>query len=111
MGYLYNTLLSDFTSALKYYQIAAKEGVGYAFNRMGGTWEEGLLGKVDVKKAQESYEKAMKAEYSDAFAGLNLAKLLVNTDPAAAKAAFQFAVNHEDVVEGLTEFGQAQGWL
>ena len=38
-------------------------------------------------------------------------KLLVNTDPAAAKAAFQFSVNHEDVVEGLTEFGQAQGWL
>ena len=74
MGYLYNTLLSDFTSALKYYQIAAKDGSGYVFNRIGGMWEEGLLGKVDVKKAQESYEKAMKAEYADAFAGLNLAK-------------------------------------
>ena len=53
----------------------------------------------------------MMAEQSDADAGLNLAKLLIDTDKTAAKAAFYFALNHEDVVEGLTEFGKAQGWI
>jgi uncharacterized protein len=111
IGYLYDNFLQDYTSALKYYQLSAKNGEGYSHNRIGLMWEEGLLGKVDLKKAQESYEKAIKAEFSEAYAGLNLAKLLINTDPVAAKAAFKFAVDHEDVVEGLTEFGQARGWL
>lgn len=111
VSYCYDTLLQDYTSALKYYQLAGKDGSGYALNRIGLMWEEGLLGKADSKKAQDAYQKAMQAEFSDAYAGLNLAKLLINTDPAAAKAAFQFAVNHQDVVDGLTVFGQTQGWL
>ena len=111
IAYLYDNFLQDYTSALKYYQLSAKNGDGYSHNRIGLMWEEGLLGKIDLKKAQESYEKAIKAEFSEAYAGLNLAKLLINNDPVAAKAAFQFAVDHEEVVEGLTEFGQAQGWL
>jgi uncharacterized protein len=111
VGYCYDNLLQDYTSALKYYQLAGKDGSGYALNRIGGMWEEGLLGKVDLKKAQEFYQKAMQAELSEAYAGLNLASLLINSDPVAAKAAWQFAVDHEDVVQGLSEFGQAQGWL
>lgn len=110
VGYLYDTLLKDYTSALGYYEKAGKSGSGYAYNRIGLMWEEGLLGKVNLKKAQDYYQKAMKAENSEAYAGLNLAKLLVSTDPVAAKAAWQFALAHENEVEGLTEFGQAQGW-
>jgi hypothetical protein len=74
-------------------------------------WEEGLLGNVNLKKAQDYYQKAMKAEDSEAYAGLNLAKLLIASDTIAAKTAWQFAMDHEKVVEGLAEFGQAQGWL
>ncbi len=111
VGYMYDNLLQDYTSALKYYQLAGRDGSGYALNRVGEMWQEGLLGKADAKKAQESYEKAIKAEFPEAYAGLNLAKLLINTNPTAAKAAWQFAVDHEDVVEGLTAFGQVQSWL
>lgn len=111
LGYLYDTLLNDFVHALKYYQIAAKEGSGYAYNRIGVMWQEGNLGKVDVKMAQEFYQKAINAEYADAHAGLNLAKLLMVSDPVAAKAAWQFAVDHAVAVDGLSAFGREQGWL
>ena len=111
IGYLYDTLLNDNTNALKYYQIAGKDGSGYAHNRVGEMWQNGLLGKTDLKKALENYEKAMTSAEPNAEAGLNCAKLLIAADPAAAKVAFQFALNHADVVDGLTEFGQAQGWL
>ena len=30
---------------------------------------------------------------------------------AVPKKAFQFALDHDDVVEGLREFGEEQGWL
>jgi uncharacterized protein len=111
IAFMYDSFLNDFTSALTYYQKAAKEGSGYAFNRIGLMWEEGLLGNVDLKKAQLHYENAINAIDSDAYAGLNLSKLLVNIDKVAAKKAFQFALDHSDEVEGLTEFGQTQGWL
>jgi len=111
VGYLYDTLLKDYASALSYYEKAGKDGSGYAYNRIGLMWEEGLLGNVNLKKAQDYYQKAMKAEDSEAYAGLNLAKLLIASDPIAAKTAWQFAMDHKNVVEGLAEFGQAQGWL
>jgi uncharacterized protein len=111
IAWLYDSFLNDYTSALVYYQKSAKEGIGYSFNRIGEMWQEGLLGKADVKKAQEFYVKAMQAEESSGDAGLNVAKLLIETDKAAAKVAFDFALAHEDVVDGLTEFGEAQGWL
>ena len=111
IGYLYDTLLKDYASAHKYYEISAKKGQGYAYNRIGLMWEKGELGNVNLQKAQDYYQKAMKAEYSDAYAGLNLAELIIKTDPIAAKAAWQFAMDHEDVVEGLLEFGQQQGWV
>jgi TPR repeat protein len=111
IAWLYDNVLNDYTSALVYYQKAAKNGSGYAFNCIGEMWQQGLLGKSDVIKAQESYKKAMQAEQSSGDAGLNLAKLLIDTDKTAAKAAFDFALNHEDVVDGLTEFGRKQGWI
>ena len=110
IGYLYETLLQDYTSAHKYYEISAKQGQGYSYNCIGQMWEKGELGKINLTKAQEYYQKAMSAEYSDAYAGLNLATLIINSNPTAAKAAWQFAMDHEDEVEGLLEFGQKQGW-
>lgn len=110
IGYLYETLLKDYSSAYKYFQISGKQGQGYAYNRIGIMWELGLLGKINLTKAQDYYQKAISAEYSEAYAGLNLAKLLINTNSTAAKAAWQFALDHEDIVEGLLEFGQEQGW-
>lgn len=110
IGYLYDTLLKDYTSAHQYYEISAKEGQGYAYNRIGQMWEKGELGKINLTKAQDYYQKAMSAQYSNGDAGLNLAKLIINTNPTAAKTAWQFAMDHEDIVEGLLEFGQEQGW-
>jgi TPR repeat protein len=110
IGYLYDTLLKDYSSAHKYYEISAKQGQGYAYNRIGAMWQNGELGKINLTKAQSYYQKAISAEHPEAYAGLNLAKLIVTTNPTAAKAAWQFAMDHEDIVEGLLEFGQEQGW-
>ncbi len=108
IGWLYDNHRQDYTNALKYYREAAKAGEGYALQRIGEFWQEGLIGAANQDKAVEFYRKAMNAANPDPYAGLSLAELLITSDPKAAKEAWQVAMAAD--ISEAEDFGKQHGW-
>jgi uncharacterized protein len=108
IAWLYDTQRKDYTNALKFYREAANNGEGFALLRMGEFWQYGSIGDANQDKAADFYRQAINATYPDPNAGLNLAELVIDSDPKAAKEAWQIAMDAD--IDPAKEFGKRQGW-
>lgn len=93
VGWCYENQLGttqDFTSAVKYYNIAANEGNGtsLAMARLGSLYARGLGVTRDISKALEWYEAARRKNYGIPYADFVMRNLII-MDSSKRKIAFE----------------------